>query len=93
MVLRRRGRRRQPPHFTYSRWDGTQQGYDFDADHLFDEIADDLLYHGDVNSALRRMMQEGMTDRDGRRMEGIREMMERLRDRRREILELSLIHI
>ncbi|MEZ5168893.1 MAG: hypothetical protein R2695_21300 [Acidimicrobiales bacterium] len=88
MVLRRRRRvRRQPPHFTYSRWDGTQTGFDVDADHLFDELADDLLYHGDVNNALRQMMQGGMRDRDGRQMQGIREMLDRLRERRREILD------
>ena len=38
--------------FTYSAWDGTQKGFDFDADSLFDELTDDLLYHGDVNAAL-----------------------------------------
>ena len=42
--------------FTYSRWDGTQRGFDLDADALLAEITDDLLYHGDVNAALRRMM-------------------------------------
>jgi uncharacterized protein with von Willebrand factor type A (vWA) domain len=87
MVLRRRRQRRQPPHFTYSRWDGSQTGFQVDADHLFDELADDLLYHGDVNNALRQMMQGGMTDRDGRQMQGIREMLDRLRERRREILD------
>jgi uncharacterized protein with von Willebrand factor type A (vWA) domain len=88
MVLRRRRRqRRQPPHFTYSRWDGTQTGFQVDADHLFDELADDLLYHGDVNNALRQMMQGGMMDRDGRQMEGIREMLDKLRERRSEILD------
>ncbi|MDE0700278.1 MAG: hypothetical protein F4Y27_08795 [Acidimicrobiaceae bacterium] len=89
MVLRRRRRRnrRRPPHFRYSAWDGTQSGFDINADRLFDELADDLLYHGDVNSALRRIMQGGMTDRDGRHMKGIREMLDRLRDRRREILD------
>lgn len=88
MVLRRRRRqRRQPPHFTYSRWDGTQTGFQVDADHLFDELADDLLYHGDVNNALRQMMQGGMQDMDGRQMEGIRDMLDRLRERRREILD------
>ncbi len=88
-MVRRRHRRghRQPAHFTYSRWDGTQRGFDVDADHLFGEMADDLLYHGDVNSALRQMMQGGMTDRDGRQMEGIRDMLERLRERRRELLD------
>ena len=84
---RRHRRRRQPAHFTYSRWDGTQTGFDLDADHLFGEMADELLYHGDVNSALRQMMQNGLTDRDGRDMEGLRDMMQRLRERRREILE------
>ena len=88
MAFRRRSRtRREVPHFSYSRWDGTQTGFDVDADHLFSEMADDLLYHGDVNSALRQMMQGGMTDRDGRKMEGIRDMMDRLRERRRDILE------
>ena len=36
--------------FTYSRWDGTQQGFELDADLLFDELTDELLYHGDVNA-------------------------------------------
>ena len=27
---------------------------------LFDQLTDELLYHGDVNAALRRMMQDGM---------------------------------
>ncbi|MFQ5556401.1 MAG: hypothetical protein ACE5GB_02680 [Acidimicrobiales bacterium] len=88
MVLRRRRRnRRLPPRFTYSRWDGTQTGFDLDADHLFEEMADSLLYNGDVNAALRAMMQDGFRDRSGRDLAGIREMLERLRDRRRELLD------
>ena len=46
--------------FTYSRWDGTQVGFELDADELFEEITDDLLYHGDLNAALRRLMQQGL---------------------------------
>ena len=90
MVFRRRRHRRsrrQPAHFSYSRWDGTQVGLDIDADHLFEELADDLLYHGDLGSAMRRMMQSGFTDRNGRDMAGIREMLERLRERRRDLLD------
>ncbi len=75
--------------FTYSRWDGTQRGFDLDADALFDEITDDLLYHGDVNSALRRMMHNGLRDRSGERLQGLREIMERLRQERRDRLERS----
>ena len=73
--------------FTYSRWDGTQRGFDLDADALFDELTDDLLYHGDVNSALRRMMQEGMRDRNGERLQGLRELMEKLRQQRQDRLD------
>ncbi len=73
--------------FTYSRWDGTQTGFSLDADELMAELTDDLMYHGDVNAALRRLMREGMTDKDGNRIQGIREMMEKIRQRRKEIEE------
>ena len=75
--------------FTYSRWDGTQRGFDLDADLLFDQLTDELLYHGDVNAALRRMMQEGMRDTDGNRLDGLRDLMQRLRAERQERLERS----
>ena len=71
----------------YSRWDGTQVGFDLDATDIFDEITDDLLYHGDINAALRRMMQEGFESDNGERMKGLREMMDELRRKRRETLE------
>jgi uncharacterized protein with von Willebrand factor type A (vWA) domain len=74
------------PRFSYSRWDGTQRGFDLDADAVFGELTDELLYHGDVNSALRRMMQDGMTDRNGDRIKGLREILEQLRAKRAEKL-------
>ena len=78
---------RRRPGFRYSRWDGTQVGFDLDADSLLDEMTDDLLYHGDLNAALRRMLQPGFQDRNGERLMGMREMLEKLRERRREELE------
>ena len=71
--------------FTYSRWDGTQKGFELDADALFDEITDDLLYHGDLNNALRRLMQQGLRDQNGERIQGLRELLEKLRSQREEI--------
>jgi len=71
----------------YSRWDGTQVGFDLDAASIFEEITDDLLYHGDLNAALRRAMQSGFKDRNGEQMKGLREMLEELRRKRRESLE------
>ena len=53
---------------------------------VFAEISDDLLYHGDLNAALRRMMQSGF-DADGERVQGIREMLEKLRQQRQELLD------
>lgn len=73
--------------FTYSRWDGTQTGFSMDAEGILGELTDDLLYHGDLNAALRRLMREGMTDADGNRIEGLREMMERIRQRKQELEE------
>jgi len=75
------------PHFRYSRWDGTQVGFDLDADSVMAEINDDLLYHGDLNAALRRLMNQGFEDRNGERVQGMKELMEKLRQRRRERLE------
>ncbi|CAN5572381.1 VWA domain-containing protein [soil metagenome] len=75
------------PHFRYSRWDGTQVGFDLDADSVMAEINDDLLYHGDLNAALRRMLNSGFEDRNGERVQGMKELMEKLRQQRRERLE------
>jgi len=75
------------PRFRYSRWDGSQKGFSFGADDVMSEITDDLLYHGDLNAALRRMMQQGMRNADGERMQGVREMLENLRRRRKDELE------
>ena len=71
----------------YSRWDGSQVGFELGADDIFGEITDDLLYHGDLNAALRRMMQSGFKDQNGERIQGIREMLEKLRRKRRDELE------
>ena len=50
------------------------------------EIADDLMFDGDINSALRRLMQSGF-DMDGERIQGLRDMLNELREQRQERLE------
>src|SRR3984957_13500436 len=75
------------PQFRYSKWDGTQVGFEFDADDIFEELTDELLYHGDLNQALQRLMQRGFMDRNGERVSGMREILEKLRARRREMLD------
>ena len=75
------------PHFRYSRWDGTQVGFEIDAESILSEINDDLLYHGDLNAALRRILNSGFSDRNGERVQGIRELMDQLRQERKDRLE------
>ena len=75
------------PRFRYSPWDGTQSGFELDALDVMEQLTDDLLYHGDLSSALRRMVQDGFEDRNGERMAGLREMLDKLREQRREMLD------
>jgi uncharacterized protein with von Willebrand factor type A (vWA) domain len=75
------------PQFRYSKWDGTQVGFEFDADDIFAELTDELLFHGDLNQALQRLLQRGFKDRNDERIAGMRDLLERLRQRRREMLD------
>jgi uncharacterized protein with von Willebrand factor type A (vWA) domain len=75
------------PQFRYSRWDGSQVGFDLDAEAVLEQMTDDLLYHGDLNAALRRLLQSGFRDRQGQMVEGIRDLLDRLRRERQERLE------
>jgi uncharacterized protein with von Willebrand factor type A (vWA) domain len=76
-----------PVRARYSRWDGTQVGFELDADSVLSEITDDLLYHGDLNAALRRLLQSGFRDRNDERVSGMRELLEKLRRKKRDELE------
>ena len=72
--------------FRYSAWDGTQEAPDFDAEDVLRELSDELLYHGDVNQALRRLLQQGFDPRAGERVQGLADVLGQLRARRREML-------
>ena len=87
MVIKRRRKKREGARFRYSAWDGTQVGFEYDVQDLFKELTDDLVYHGDLNAAMRRLMQRGFDDRDGNRLQGLRDMLEQLRERRQEMLD------
>ena len=59
---------------------------DLDADALLQAMGDELIEHGDPNAALRRILHGGL-EVDGERLQGLREMLERLRQQRQEMLE------
>ena len=71
-----------PARFGYSRWDGTQGGFTPEGDDVLAAVTDDLLYHGDVNAALRRLLQTGFRRPDGQAVAGLRELLEEVRRRR-----------
>jgi uncharacterized protein with von Willebrand factor type A (vWA) domain len=74
------------PLFRYSRWDGTQK-IDLDADELLAAMADDLLSDGDPWRALRRMMQQGARMPEGRRMPGLKDLLDKLKRQRQQRLD------
>lgn len=73
--------------FRYSRWDDTQDPFRIDPDDLLNELADDLMGHGDLKAALRSLMRRGMRGGMGSGFEGIREMIRRLKQQSQQRLE------
>ena len=73
--------------YKYSQWDGTQRIFELDADELMDRLSDDILNQGDVMQALRDLLRQGLQDRDGQQMPGLKELMEQLKNQRREQLQ------
>lgn len=71
----------------YSRWDGTQQFPPFDADELMRAMSEDLMQDGDLNRAMQRLFRWGFEQPDGDHVPGLRELMQRLRERRQEQLD------
>ena len=74
------------PTYSYSRWDGSQKVFDLDEDSIMDSLSEDILAHGDLNRALRGLFQRGMVG-DDRRIDGLRDLMERLREQRQRQFE------
>src|SRR5436309_7638391 len=72
--------------YGYSRWDGTQQVEGLDADEILKALSDDYMENGNLQQALKRLMQDGMRSEDGRRTMGLRELMERMRNQRNQQL-------
>jgi len=69
--------------YRYSKWDGSQGSLGLHHDDLMEELSDYLLSQGDLNSAMRMMMQRGL---HGKPM-GLQELLQRLRSKRQRALE------
>ncbi len=76
-----------PTRFRYSQWDGSQDVPTLDADDVLESLADDLLSFGDLQQALRNMMQRGLQMPNGDRTDGLRDLLQQLRQQRRQQLD------
>ena len=70
--------------YRYSMWDGTQEVPPLDADDILDNLTDDLMNFGDLQHALRNLLQRGMRNPMGDRMQGLRDLLQQLRQQRRQ---------
>ena len=73
--------------YRYSEWDGTQEIPPLDPDDVLNALTDDLMNFGDLQHALRNLMQRGMRDQMGDRTQGLRDLLQQLRQQRRQNLD------
>ena len=73
--------------YRYSQWDGTQRIFDLDADELMDQLSDEMLKQGDPMRALRELLRGGFQDREGQRQPGLRDLIDQLKNQRRQQLQ------
>jgi uncharacterized protein with von Willebrand factor type A (vWA) domain len=65
--------------YRYSAWDGSQDSFHPSPEDVLDSLAEHLLQGGDLHKALRLLMQRGMSDRHGRMMRGLQDILNKLR--------------
>src|SRR6266508_395761 len=73
--------------YRYTEWDGTQEIPPLDPDDILNALTDDLMNFGDLQHALRNLLQRGMRDQQGQRMQGLRDLLQQLRQQRRSTLD------
>ncbi len=73
--------------YRYTEWDGTQEIPPLAPDDILNALTDDLMNFGDLQHALRNLMQRGMRNQQGDRTEGLRDLLQQLRQQRRQNLD------
>src|SRR5438132_1796153 len=73
--------------FRYSEWDGTQEIPPLNADEVLENLTDDLMNFGDLQHAMRNLLQRGMRNPMGQRLQGLRDLLQQLRQQRRQTLD------
>jgi len=78
--------RRIPTHHRFSQWDGSQSSGQ-NPDDILGALADDLMEYGDLRWAMRNMLSRGMKIPQGGSMQGLRDMLRKMRQQKKQQLE------
>lgn len=70
----------------FSEWDGSQKS-ELSADDILSAISEDLMEFGDLQQALRYLMQRGLDSTDGTYIKGLRDLLKQLKEKRQRRLE------
>lgn len=73
--------------YRYSEWDGSQEIPPLAADDVLEALTDDLMNFGDLQHAMRNLLQRGMRGNEGNRLQGLRDLLQQLRQQRRNTLD------
>ena len=73
--------------YRYSEWDGSQEIPPLDPDEVLEALTDDLMNFGDLQHAMRNLLQRGMRNGMGNRLQGLRDLLQQLRQQRRNTLD------
>ncbi|MFN2451581.1 MAG: VWA domain-containing protein [Candidatus Dormibacteria bacterium] len=71
----------------FAAWDGSQNPLGLDADEVFNRLSEEVFHGWDFETAMRRLMAQGMRGQSGRRQMGLEQMMEKLRRQRQQQLQ------
>jgi uncharacterized protein with von Willebrand factor type A (vWA) domain len=71
--------------YGYRRFGEGDDSNDLDVEEMLALLADDFMENGDLEEAMDRLLREGFTTSDGDRVEGLRELLEQTRAKRREL--------
>ena len=75
-----------PVAYRYTLWDGTEDS-SLSPDQVMDALTEDLLRDGNLDLAMQKAFRWGMRNPDGSHSAGLRDLIERLRKQRQEMLD------
>jgi uncharacterized protein with von Willebrand factor type A (vWA) domain len=74
--------------YRYTMWDGSQAPFiNPSPEDVLDGLTDHLLQAGDLNKALRTLMQRGMMNRQGQIMPGMQDILKQVRQTKEDLLQ------